>query len=260
VKRNAGRRKVLKCAIAASFAALLLFVGPAEGLRVEAGNLILDNEADFSPRRLPRLQNAPISLRQSFTISSAEGGPPATLETITYRFDRHGAVDVVGLPVCTNGMLNGTDTSAARRACRPAIIGTGVATAVIAFPEQAPFRTSAPITLFNGPKANGRPTVLAHAFASLPSPTTFIVPVVVEKARLGEYGYRVEARIPQIAGGAGHLIALSFTIGRKWHYKHSSRSYVNARCETGHLKAQAEFAFQTGDFLTGSVLRPCAPL
>ncbi len=119
---------------------------------------------------------------------------------------------------------------------------------------------SAPITLFNGPKASGRPTVLAHVFASRPIATTFIVPVVIEKSPLGVYGYRVEAKIPQIAGGAGRLVGLSFTIGHRWSYKQSSHSYINARCETGHLKARAEFAFQTGDFLAGSVLRPCAPL
>lgn len=245
--------------LVASLAALLLLIGTAEGLRVEAGDIILDSEADFSPKKLPRSQDAPISLRQSFTISSALGGPPAILESIDYRFDHRGSVDLVGLPVCSMKTLRGTDRAQALRACRPALIGTGVSTAMIAFPEQEPFRDSTPIALFNGPKTNGNPTILAHAFATVPIPTTIIVPAVVEKARMGVYGYRVKVKIPQIAGGAGRLVALSFTIGRKWRHKQKSHSYINARCETGELRARAEFTFQTGDFLAGSVLRPCAP-
>ena len=99
--------------------------------------------------------------------------------------------------------------------------------------------------------------MLAHAYTTVPVATTFIVPVVIERIHKGVYGYRTEAKIPKIAGGYGHPISGHLTIGRKWTFKGKKHSYVNARCETGHLQARGEFTFKDGTFLTGTFFRPC---
>ena len=65
------------------------------------------------------------------------------------------------------------------------------------------------------------------------------------------------AMIPEIAGGAGHGISLSGEIDRKWTYKGHRYSYVNARCETGHLQARVEVTFKDKTFLTGTFVKPC---
>ena len=101
------------------------------------------------------------------------------------------------------GQAGGDRRPAARRACPGAIVGKGSGTAIVKFPEQAPIPASSPITIFNGPKKHGNPTVLAHAFTTVPVATTFIVPVEIEKIHKGIYGYRTKARIPKIAGGDG---------------------------------------------------------
>ena len=58
--------------------------------------------------------------------------------------------------------------------------------------------------------------VLAHAHLDYPGPSTFIVPVEIERIHKGRYRYRTEARIPKIAGGyGGHPISGHLKIGRK---------------------------------------------
>jgi hypothetical protein len=80
---------------------------------------------------------------------------------------------------------------------------------------------------------------------------------VIEKIHNGVYGYRTIAKIPKIAGGAGHPIAGSLKIGRRWTYKGVKHSYLNARCETGHLQARVLITFKDNSRLTGSFLKPC---
>ncbi len=178
------------------------------------------------------------------------------MKTLTIDFDRHGSVVTTGLEVCTAAKLAATDTAQARRNCPGAIVGEGEGKAIVQFPESAPIPASSPITLFNGPKVHGDDTVLAHAYLSVPAPTTYIVPIVIERIHEGVYGYRTKATIPPIAGGAGVPISGHLRIGRRWTYKGHDYSYVNARCETGHLQAKGEFTFTDGTFLSGSFFGP----
>ncbi|MGA8746942.1 MAG: hypothetical protein WB507_13915, partial [Solirubrobacterales bacterium] len=104
---------------------------------------------------------------------------------------------------------------------------------------------------------HGDPTVLGHAYITVPVPSTYVVKIVIERIHDGVYGYRTKATIPPIAGGAGVPVSGHLTIGRKWTFKGHHYSYVNARCETGHLQAKGEFEFQGGTFLTGEFLKSC---
>jgi hypothetical protein len=67
-------------------------------------------------------------------------------------------------------------------------------------------------------------------------PTTFVVPIEIERIHHGVYGYRTSAEIPKIAGGAGHPISGNLTVSRHWTYKGKRHSYVNARCKPGVSK------------------------
>jgi hypothetical protein len=232
--------------------------GAAYALQLRAGDIVVTADGGFSPKALPKTQNAPITLHGGGKLSTVSGALPPILKTITIDFDRHGSVITTGLPKCTKGKLVATDTAQARRNCAGSIVGEGNGTAIVSFPEQAPIKASSPLTLFNGPTDHGNPTVLAHAYLSAPVSTTFVVSIVIEKIRDGIYGYRTEATIPPIAGGAGVPISGHLKIGRKWTYKGHRYSYVNARCETGHLQARGEFTFSDGTLLTGTFLRPCS--
>ncbi len=249
------RRKLVIVVLAAL--AVLALGSSADAIRLRAGNIIITADGGFSPTRLPRHENAPITIHGGGKISTVNGELPPILETIDIEFDRHGAVDTVGLPICRAGQLEATTVEQARAACGGAIVGKGRGKAIVKFEEQAPIPASSPITIFNGPKKHGNPTVLAHAYLSHPVVTTFIVPVEIEKIHKGIYGYRTHGRIPKIAGGAGVPIEGELTIGKKWTYKGKKHSYIAARCETGRLQARGQFRFKDGTFLSGTFLRPC---
>lgn len=243
-------------------AALLVGVATASAINVHVtvGNLVLDAHGNFAPKALPKHENAPIMTEGGGKLSTLTGELPPILDKFVLEFDKHGALDTTGLPHCTKGKLVATDVPTARKACKDAIVGEGFGTAVVKFPEQAPIKVGSPITLFNGPKKGPDDTIIAHAHLDYPGPTTFIVPIVIEKIHKGVYGYRVKAKIPKIAGGYGHPASGHVTIDRKWALKGKQHSYVNARCETGRLQARGEFLFQDGTFLTGTFFRPCKVL
>jgi len=238
-------------------------------VRVVVGNLVLDAEGGFAPKALPKHHNAPIVAHGGGSLSTLSGELPPILDTFILEFDKHGALDTTGLAVCTKGKLVATDVPAARRVCKDAIVGTGFGSAVVKFPEQGPIKVGSPITLFNGPKKGGDDTILAHAHLDYPGPTTFIVPIVIEKIHKGVFGYRVKVTIPKIAGGYGHPISGSAKVGRKWHIGGREHSYINARCETGHFVVRGEFTFKSGpeesstqteeakDVLHANFLLPC---
>jgi hypothetical protein len=252
------RKTVLRTLV---LAVTLVFVagGSAYALHLQAGNIVVDTDGGFSPTKLPKHGFAPIKLHGYGSISTADGSPPPILKTITVWFDKHGAVVTRGLPACSQAKLAATTTPQARKLCPGAIVGTGFGKAVVNFPEQGPIPASSAITLFNGPKKHGNPTVLAHAHLTVPGPTTFVVPIEIQKVHDGRYGFKTVAEIPKIAGGYGTPIYGRLTIGREWQYKGKTLSYANAGCPDGRLQAKGQFDFKDGTLLEGTLLKPCTP-
>jgi hypothetical protein len=246
-------------ALLALIAVALIVSGSAAALTktIRVGDLILKAEGGFTPKSLPKHENAPISLHGGGKISTVSGDIPPKLETIDIEFDRHGAVDTTGLPICKAGQLEARTVKQARAACPGSIVGEGYGHAIVAFAESKPINVNSPITLFNGPPKGRDPTVLAHAYTTYPVPVSLIVPVVIERIHKGVYGYRTKARIPKIAGGAGIPISGRLKIDKKWTIKGKRHSYVNARCETGHLQARVEGQFNDGTFLSGVFVEAC---
>jgi hypothetical protein len=244
--------------LAALGALIALVVGSsAQAIKLRAGDIIIYADGGFTPTKLPKNENAPITLRGGGRITTVSGALPPILETIDIEYDRHGSIETVGLPTCRAGQLEATTVEQARKSCGGAIVGKGKGSAIVKFEEQAPIPASSPITIFNGPKKGGNYTVLAHAYLKQPIVTTFIVPVVIEKINKGLYGYRTQATIPKIANGAGIPIKGELTIGKRWTHKGVKRSYIKARCQTGRLQARGQFTFKDGTFLSGTFLRPC---
>jgi hypothetical protein len=235
----------------------LVGAGSAYALRLDVGNIIVVTDGGFSPTKLPRNRFAPIEAHGFAKFETADGGLPPILEQIVFWFDKHGAVETRGLPVCTEAKLAATTTPQARKLCPGAIVGTGFGKAVVNFPEQGPIPASSPITIFNGPKKHGNPTVLAHAHLTVPGPTTFVVPIEIQKVNDGRYGFKTVAKIPKIAGGYGTPIYGRLKIGREWKYKGKTLSYINASCVGGRLQAKGQFTFKDGTFLQGDLFKPC---
>jgi hypothetical protein len=250
-------RKTLLRALAVSMALALAGAAVAGAIVLHVGNVIVTTDGGFAPKTLPRTTYAPIRIHGHGRVSTEDGELPPILEKLTLLFDKHGSVVTKGLPVCTEGKLIATTTAQARALCPGAIVGTGFGKAVIAFEESRPISATSPITIFNGPHRHGNPTVLAHAHLTVPAPTTFIVPIEIQKVHQGRFGYKVEATIPKIANGAGIPISGSISIGREWTYKGKRLSYINASCPDGRLVAQGQFRFKDGTFMQGSLSKPC---
>ena len=229
-----------------------------EVIELRAGNLILVGRGTFAPEDLPKHHNAPIILHGAGHISTVDGELPPILEKVEAEFDRHGAIDTTGLGVCTTKKLQATTVAEARRVCRSAIVGEGIGRGIVKFPEQAPIHVSSPLTLFNGPKEHGLDTVIGHGYLSIPVPTTYIVPIVIERIHNGVYGYRIKVKIPPIAGGYGIPISAKGKVGRKWSINGRQHSFLNARCETGHLQAHGVFTFKDRSVLSGTIVKRCS--
>jgi hypothetical protein len=250
------RKNVLRTGVL-TVIALLAMSGAALAIVLRAGPIEVIGEGGFSPTTLPKHETAPITLHGEGRIGTTDGSLPPILKTLTVWFDKHGAVVTKGLPYCTQGKLAATTTATARKVCAGSIVGEGHGTALIAFPEQRPFKASSPITLFNAAPHDGNPTVLAHAYLSVPAPTTYIVPVEIQKVSSGPFGFRTEAKIPKIAGGAGIPLEGNLTIGKKWSYKGQRLSYANASCPSGKLQAKVETEFTDSTKLNGIILKRC---
>ncbi len=250
-------RKTLLRAYGLGVVLLLLAAGSALAITLRASNLVITTDGGFSPTALPKKGFAPIELHGFGKIATEDGSPPPVLKTVTIWFDKNGKVETRGLPVCTPGKLAATTTKLARKLCPGAIIGTGFGKAVVNFPEQGPIPASSPITLFNASPKHGNPVVLAHAHITVPGPTTFVVPIEIQKVSDGRYGFKTVAEIPRIAGGYGTPLYARIKVGRTWEYKGKTLSYANAGCPDGRLQAKGQFLFKDGTFLQGSVFKRC---
>jgi hypothetical protein len=251
-----GRRYLTR--VLASVAAIVAaFAGVASAEVIQLGNLRVDIGGSFKPKQLPRDKLAPISLRVDGRISTLDGSVPPGLETMVIDFDRNGTVYTKGLATCSVNELENTLTEDALRRCRDALVGRGSAKAIVDFPDQDPFDAPAPVLAFNGEKQGGKPVVIFHAFAHVPTPTTFVVPSVISNAPGRAFGKRVTVNVPPIAGGNGHLVEFHIKVERTWKHKGQRRSYLIAKCASGHFIARGDLRFSDGSMLEGSVVREC---
>lgn len=248
--------------IAALAAAMVLSVAlvasAAIGETVRFENLIVSIEGGISPTRLPRKKPAPITLKVSGSIETADGTHVPALQELALEFDKHGHIYTKGLPTCTIGQLQSTLTSRAKKVCGDALVGTGRAAAEVALPEQAPFDASGPLLIFNGAPRGGRPVLIFHVYARVPAPTTFVTSGTIGTAH-GKYGTSTLIRIPTIAAGQGSLISFNATVHKTWTYKGQKRSLLLASCPGGRLFAHGEFSFADGTEVEGEVARSCTP-
>jgi hypothetical protein len=244
-------------------ALLLLACGaaPAGAARevVHLGDLFLADDGGITPSALPRHGSAPIDAHLEAEIGTADGAHPPALQHIDLDIDRTIAIDAGGLPTCRLGQIEATSSSAARRACGDAIIGSGSATVEVAFPEQAPFSSTGPVLLFNGGVRGKTTKVLLHAYVDVPAPTAIVVPAQVIRIKKGQFGLEIVATIPRIAGGAGSVTRFSLKVGRRFTVAGERRSLLSAGCPSGRYRTAGEAEFADGTVLSVDHVFPCTP-
>ncbi|HEX8958851.1 MAG TPA: hypothetical protein VF770_03410 [Solirubrobacterales bacterium] len=234
----------------------LLAAGDATAALVRTGTLVVRADGGFTPRLLPRRAYAPISFQGHVDIESTGSAPPPALQSARIDFDRDGRLTTAGLPVCLPTSIQGTSPAEARQRCRAAIVGSGHVRALVTLPGRGPVEVSSPLTLFNGPRQGGDPTIVAHAQTTYPSPETYVVVVPIER-RHGAYSYRATFEVPTIAGGYGTLTHVDLKIGRRYRAGGVERSYVSARCSDNVLETRGRFGFADGTIVAGTVFKAC---
>jgi hypothetical protein len=237
----------------------VLFAGAANAALVKFGNLVLTAEGGFTPQKLPRRSYAPIKFKGFANLKTVDGSTPPALRQIVLDFDRNGRLSTAGLPTCDPSLLQEATPAEARSRCPRAIVGTGHASAMISREGQPPILATSPITLFNGPRLAGKPTVILHARTTVPAVQDFAITIPIEK-RGGLYAYKATIDLPPIAGGAGSLVHIDANVGLKYRYGGKERSYITARCTNGVLRTHGRFTFVDGTVVDGQVEKGCTAL
>jgi hypothetical protein len=250
-------RRSLPRALLAVGAIALLACASAYALKIEIGKTTVSATASIFPRALPARGVAPVDVASVTRIGTTDGSQPGTLKQLVFVFDKHGSLDTKGLPTCTLAKLANTTPALARKRCPGAIVGEGVGKAEVRLPSQAPVDISTPLTFFNAPPEGGMPSLIAHAYETIPAPKTLLVPIAIERIQRGRYGFRVTIQLPEIAGGYGAATLAKATIGKTWKRGGKTVGYTNAYCAGGRLQVYGALTFTDGSFFPGTLTSPC---
>jgi hypothetical protein len=252
-------RRKLSAALLATLAIGLIVAAGVAAVTIHGtyGEFSVSASADISPHELPAKGEAPVTLTSSVRARQLGGGQPAGLKTIVFQVDKHGSIGRKGVPVCTEAKLVDATPAQARKRCAGALVGTGTGKAKVQLPGQSTVEISSPLSLFNGPLEGGRPTLLAHAYETLPKPQALVVPIVIERVGHGRYGYRAKVQLPPIAEGYGAATFAEAKIGRVFRHHGKKTGYFNASCSGGRLQVHGTVSFTNGDFVPTTLVTPC---
>jgi hypothetical protein len=246
------KRLVLTLALGAVVALVVAGIAAAaKPTIIQVGNLKLTFNGGFTPKALSKTKQTPIKLQVEGKIQTTDGSHPPALKEFVLETDKNGGIDAKGVPTCKAGKIEATTTSAAKKACKPAIVGEGTTGVEVLFPESAPIPIKSKLLLFNGGVKGGKTTIYIHAYLSNPIAAAIVTTVKVQKHKNGRFGLKSVASIPKIAGGSGSVTGFSLKIDEP--------GYLTAKCPDGHIDAQGEAIFSDGTKAKGGVTRPCTP-
>lgn len=251
-------RRFRRAALVAA-AACLLLAGTAYALTAEVGNTIISATAEVTPRELPENGSAPVEVTSTTRVKAKDGSMPPALKKLEFEFDKYGAIDTKGLPVCTRAKLENTTPLLARKRCASSLVGTGMGEAQVQLPGQAPVKVRSKLSFFNAPPSGGRPTLIAHGYETIPSPQALLVPIVIERVSHGRYGYRARVEVPPIAEGYGAATLAQAKIGMSFQRGGKTVGYVSASCHGGRLQVQGKAFFVNGDLFPATLASSCHP-
>jgi hypothetical protein len=245
-------------------ALLLLTAAAVSAAVIQQGNLRVTVLAQVAPHKLPRNATAPIAVFISGHIGTADGEVPPQLRRMSVKVNRHGLLQSKGLPVCQLPQIQPGSSDHALEGCADALVGSGRFWASVIFPDQAPYRTTGRLLVFNG-KAKGKPVLFAHIFTTQPFATSFVVTFAIKAIKSGTYGTELTASLPQALGNWGFVDRIKLTLRRKYRYLGKSLSYFNAGCPApagtktaAFPLAFADFSFADGQRLSATVDKSCA--
>lgn len=255
------RNMTLALAIGALVAVTAVGVAVAAGgegpITVKVGEMELTADGSFTPKTLSKTRQTPISIRSSGEVRMQDGGHPPAVREIVIETDKNGEAHTQGIPICSSGQLQATDTEAALKACGPALIGEGTAVAQVAFAEQKPIDVTSKLLLFNGPEQGGKRIWYAHAYFSNPVSGAIVSTVTISRIHHGRFGTLGIVKIPQIVGGAGSGISFQLEIFKSVKVGGKTLNPISAKCSDGKLKVHVLGKFEDGTRAETEIIRAC---
>jgi hypothetical protein len=239
--------------IAVSAVGIATAAGGETPVHVKVGNLEVTANGGFTPTALSKTKQTPIELKASGEVKEVDGSHPPAVRELILEGDKNAEIHVKGIPTCKSGQLQATDTAAALKACKSALIGEGQTTAQVAFAEQKPIDVPTKLLLFNGGEKGGKITWYAHAYFSNPISGAIVTTVTITKHPHGAFGTLAVAKIPQITGGAGSIISFNLAIKKSV----AGVNPISAKCVGGKLKVHVEAKFEDGTKADTEVIRAC---
>lgn len=214
--------------LAALTVVLVFGAGMANAELVERGNLFVKFSGGISPTKLPRHDNAPISVRVDGTVRTLSGERPPALRWISIAINRGGRIETRGLPACRRSQIEAATSARALAACRPALVGSGRYLAGVDFPEQATFPLQGRVLAFNT-VIDGERAILAHVYGKEPFPNSRIFVFHIRKTS-GTFGTLLTAALPRALNRNGYLKRIVLNLRRDFVYRGRKRSYLSAAC------------------------------
>jgi hypothetical protein len=241
--------------VAVSAVGIATAAGGEGPVTVKVGNLELTANGGFTPKALSKTKQTPIELSAEGSVKESDGSHPPAARELIIEGDKNAEIHVKGIPTCTSGKLQATDTQAAMKACGPALIGSGKTTAQVAFAEQKPINVPTVLQLFNGGEKGGKITWYAHAYFSDPISGAIVTTITITKHPHGRFGTLAVAKIPQITGGSGSTISFNLSILKMV----KGINPISAKCTDGKLKVHVLAKFEDGTKAETEIVRACTP-
>ena len=216
-------------------------VSQKDGVRVKVSG-------SMSPTRLPRHGSAPLAVSVAGKISATHPGSLPKLTQIRIEVNRHGQLDLRGIPLCRLGHISPSTTAEAQAACGGSLVGEGHFSADVRLPNQSPFPSEGKVLAFNG-RLRGKPAIFAHIYGTKPVPTSYVLPFSVTTKRKGTFATALEASLPRVTGEWGYVTGLSLNLNRTFSVHGKRHGYLSASCPAPNGFNQAAFPLARTSFL-----------
>jgi len=257
------RKKAAIAAVAAAVAVCALaLASTSQAVRVLKGNLVVVFEGTISPSKLPRTGAAPVGVQMGGKIKTTDGTAPPKLERIILEINSHGQLQTKGLPTCALGKLRSISSQGAKRACGPALVGSGSVTSRVSLPGQGAFASIGKLQAFNG-RHHGHQAIFAQVASGAPLPLTYVIVFEVKK-RGGQFATQLTGVMPPIASEYGFISAFNLLLRRQYASHGEKLSYASAGCpapkgfsQVNFPFAKASFQFADGRVLSSKLVRKC---
>lgn len=194
----------------------------------QKGNLRLALGGKLAPSSLPRNGFSPVSVSVDWKLATADGEAVPPLKAVRIEINRHGRLNLAGLPICDLGRIQPGSSDRALAACRSSLVGQGSFEADIALAGQERYASKGRLLVFNG-RSHGTPVLLGHIYSPRPFATSFVIVFAIEKQR-GTYGTALSAKLPKALASWGNLTAVDMHLSRKYRAAGKQRSFLSAGC------------------------------